>query len=90
MRVPSHADYQAQVGLPMKARIDENISLALTTLDDATRRNAYRYVLATLHEQAVYLPICSINALMVHRKDLSGVLFGATQYEVPFEKMIKN
>jgi nickel transport system substrate-binding protein len=90
MRVPSHADFQAQAGLPMKARIDEAISRALTTLDETARREAYRYVLTTLHEQAVYLPICSINGLLVHRKELSGVGFGATQYEIPFEKMTKN
>lgn len=90
MRVPSHADYQAQAGLPMKARIDEAISRALTTLDEANRQEAYRYVLTTLHEQAVYLSICSINGIMVHRKDLSDVAFGATQYEIPFEKIRKN
>jgi nickel transport system substrate-binding protein len=38
MRVPSHADYQAQLGLPDKAQIDKEIGEVLTTRDETERQ----------------------------------------------------
>jgi nickel transport system substrate-binding protein len=87
MRVPSHADYQAQLGLPMKAEIDTKIGQVLVTTDDRARQRLYREILTTLHEQAVYLPLTYFSAIMVHRPDLTGTAFGATQHEIPFERM---
>lgn len=90
MRVSSHADYQAQCGLAMKKNLDDAIRRALVTLNEKERRESYRYVLETLHHQAVYLPLCTINGMMVHGKNLTGVVSGATKYEIPFERMVKN
>ncbi|GAB6096954.1 nickel ABC transporter substrate-binding protein [Desulfatiferula olefinivorans] len=87
MRVTSHGDCQAQSGLPMKQDIDRAILRALRTLDERERKDSYRYILSTLHDEAVYFPLCSINGLMVHRHTLGGVSFGATQYEIPFERI---
>lgn len=89
MRVPSHADYQAQAGLPMKADIDEKIGKALVTLDAGVRADLWRGILTTLHEQAVYLPISYTTGLIVHRDNLAGVSYGNTKYEIPFESMMK-
>ncbi len=89
MRTPSHADYQAQSGLPMKAEIDGMISRVLITVDEAERRELYRKILTTLHEQAVYLPISYTTGLVVHRADLSNVVYGQTKSEIPFEDMVK-
>jgi nickel transport system substrate-binding protein len=89
MRVASHADYQAQVGLPMKADIDEKIGKALVTLDAGVRADLWRGILTTLHDQAVYLPISYTTGLIVHRDHLSGISYGNTQYEIPFESFIK-
>ncbi len=85
MRAPSHADYQAQAGLPMKAEIDGKISEVLLSTDEAKRQELYRYILTTLHDQAVYLPITYMTGVIVHRKDLQGVVYGPTKYEIPFE-----
>ncbi len=85
MRAPSHADYQAQAGLAMKAEIDAKISEVLLSTDEAKRREIYRYILTTLHNQAVYLPITYMTGVIVHRKDLRGVVYGPTKYEIPFE-----
>lgn len=89
MRAPSHADYQAQSGLPMKAALDEKIVAVLVTVDEAARRELYRDILTTLHEQAVYLPLSYTVGLMAHRDDLDGVHYGALQSEIPFEDMVK-
>jgi nickel transport system substrate-binding protein len=89
MRAPSHADYQAQVGLPMKAEIDAAIGKVLLTTDEKERQDLYTYILTTLHAQAVYLPITYMTGVIVHRKDLQGVTYGPTKYEIPFELIKK-
>lgn len=83
MREPSHADYQAQSGLAMKAEIDEKIGEVLLTTDEQTRQGLYSYILGTLHEQAVYLPVSYCTNIAVYHKHLSGFQFLPTKYEVP-------
>lgn len=87
MRAPSHADYQAQLGLPMKAEIDAKISQALVSTDDAERRGLFRWILTTLHDQAVYLPVAYSTLLEVHRPTVDNVGFGGTKNDIPFEVM---
>ncbi len=87
MRVPSHADYQAQLGLPMKKELDAKIGQVLTATGEKTRASLYRDILTTLHDQAVYLPLTHMTSIMVHRPELKDVEFGAAKYDIPFEKM---
>ncbi|MUM77172.1 nickel ABC transporter, nickel/metallophore periplasmic binding protein [Pseudodesulfovibrio sp. F-1] len=87
MRKPAHADYQAQIGLPMKEEIDRKISEVLVSVDEEKRQELYRDILTTLHEQAVYLPLSYMTNITVHRPELKGVTFGPTKYEFPFELM---
>ncbi len=56
MRVPSHADYQAQRGLPDKGLIDKEISEVLTTSDEAQRKRLYHDVLSRLHQTRCTCP----------------------------------
>lgn len=87
MRLPSHADYQAQLALPMKEEIDRNISRALDSMDETERRELYRQVLTTLHDQAVYLPICHQVLVAAYRQDgIKGFRFGAGRSKIPFEE----
>lgn len=87
MRQPSHADYQAQLGLPMKAEIDAKIGKALTSTSDKERATLFGQVLKTLHEQAVYLPISHETAMEAHRDSIGNVGFGAMLNEFPFERI---
>lgn len=89
MRAPSHADYQAQTGLTMKADIDKAIAEVLLTTTAEARQEKYRYILATLHEQAVYLPLTYQTIIAVYGNRLSGVAFAPTDNEVPFEPVTK-
>lgn len=89
MRIPSHADYQAQVGLPMKEELDQKIEEALLSTDEKTRQELYKYILTTLHEQAVYLPISYGTNLTVYHNNIKGLQFGQMNSEIPFEKMDK-
>ncbi|UFN48109.1 nickel ABC transporter substrate-binding protein [Roseomonas sp. OT10] len=87
MRQPAHADYQAQSGLPMKAEIDRRIGAVLVSTDEAERAAEYRWLLTTLHEQAVYVPISFLTNKLVHRAALGTVPFGDTRYEIPFDRI---
>ncbi|QDR79667.1 nickel ABC transporter substrate-binding protein [Sporomusa termitida] len=84
MREPAHADYQAQLGLPMKAELDKLASAVLVSTDETKRQELYRQIFTTLHEQAVYLPLSYLANLAVYPKNLSGVAFMGSQYEIPF------
>lgn len=90
MRHPSHADYMAQQGLPMKAELDAKITAVLATRGEAERRALYAEILTTLHEQAVYLPVCYFTLLEAHKKGrLEGVAFGPGRTKIPFENYRK-
>jgi nickel transport system substrate-binding protein len=88
-RIPSHADYKAQAGLPMKKEIDEAIGRVLVSTDEGIRQNTYREILSTINEQAVYLPLTYTTGLIVHRKELEAVSYGPTENEIPFEAMFR-
>ncbi|MEW5954440.1 MAG: nickel ABC transporter substrate-binding protein [Bacillota bacterium] len=83
MRTPSHADYQAQAGLPMKAEIDEKITEVLLSTDEQVRQELYRYILGTLHEQAVYLPLSYGTNIAVAHKNITGVSFDPQKNRIP-------
>jgi nickel transport system substrate-binding protein len=88
MLLPSHADYMAQIGLPMKAQLDENIRRVFVTTDTGERAALYKNILTVLHEQAVYLPLYYNTMFEVHRTtEMSNVGFGADQYYIPFSAM---
>lgn len=87
-RVPSHADFKAQSGLPMKKEIDASIGRVLITTDENERSQIYRDILTTIHEQAVYLPISYTTGLIVHPEKIEGAAYGPTKYEIPFERML--
>jgi nickel transport system substrate-binding protein len=85
MLLPSHADYMAQIGLPMKKQLDDNIRRVFVTTDVGERAALYKNILTTLHEQAVYLPIYYNTMFEVYRTaELSNVGFGADKHHIPF------
>lgn len=87
MRAPSHADYQAQAGLPMQAELHAKINRVLLSTDKDLRSALYREILTTLHEQAVYLPLTYETLLRVHDPRLQGVEFTPKPQYIPFERM---
>ncbi|WED21705.1 nickel ABC transporter substrate-binding protein [Vibrio sp. JC009] len=87
MRRPAHADYMAQTGLENKAEIDSNIMALLTSTDESKRRDLYKQVLTTLHQQAVYLPVTYMRVTGVSSQDLGELEMGNTVFDIPFEKL---
>lgn len=90
MRFPSHADYRAQLGLPMKKDLDAAVTKVLRTRDEKERARLYKEILSTLHEQAVYLPIHYFCLHAVYRKGrITGFEFGPGKTKYPFERLGK-
>ncbi|MEG0875186.1 MAG: ABC transporter substrate-binding protein, partial [Clostridiales bacterium] len=88
-RNPSHGDYAAQVGLPMKKEIDNTINKALNSTDTKIVQESYDYVLRTLHEQAVYVPITFTTKQAAFGDNISKVRFN-TLVESPFGEIELN
>lgn len=86
-RIPAHADYQGQKGLPNKAEIDQMIGEILITTDETKRQNLYRSLYQTLAEQAVYIPLTYSRTKAIYASSVKNVGFNLSQYEIPFEKM---
>ncbi len=86
-RVPSHADYQAQKGLEKKEWLDQTITDLLAEQDEQKRKDMYKDVLTYVHEENVYIPLTYAVTKAVSIKQLKGVDFNVSQYEIPFEKM---
>lgn len=87
MRQPVYGDYAAQQGLADKAEIDQAITDILVSTDEAKRQELYTFVLTRLHEDAVYIPLTYECNKAIYNKELNGVGFTQTQYEVPFTQM---
>lgn len=87
MKLPVYGDYMAQQGLKEKAQIDASISKALISTDEKERQALYRYVLETLHNQAVYIPLTYERNRAIAIKSLKGIEFAPSQFDIPFEKM---
>lgn len=87
MRQTVYGDYAAQLGLEDKAVIDEKISQVLVSTNENTRQALYTEILTMLHEDALYLPLTYENNKTLFSKELKGIEFAPSQYEIPFAKM---
>ncbi|MFT8322672.1 MAG: nickel ABC transporter substrate-binding protein [Bacillus sp. (in: firmicutes)] len=86
-RVPSHADYQAQLGLDKKKWLDKTITDLMVEQSEENRKQMYKEILTYIHNENVYIPLTYSVTKAVHIKALQGVGFNVSQYEIPFEKM---
>ncbi|MDO4721525.1 MAG: nickel ABC transporter substrate-binding protein [Peptostreptococcaceae bacterium] len=83
-------DYAAQKALPMKADLDKTIQQLLIEPEEQKLQEMYNYVLTTLHEQAVYIPISYQAILSVYRAgELEGVEFMPEENRIPVWKTKK-
>ena len=87
MKLPVYGDYMAQQGLKEKPQIDASISKALISTDEKERQDLFRYVLETLHNEAVYIPLTYERNRAIAVKTLKGIEFAPSQFDIPFEKM---
>ncbi|WP_035076703.1 nickel ABC transporter substrate-binding protein [Maridesulfovibrio zosterae] len=87
MRKPVYGDYAAQQGLKEKAQIDQAILDALKSVDIKKRQEHYTYILKTLHEEAVYLPLTYERNRAIFSDKVKDVGFNPSQFEIPLQRM---
>ncbi|WP_083601583.1 nickel ABC transporter substrate-binding protein [Vibrio quintilis] len=86
MRVPAHADYQAQKGLPDKKIIDAKIKQVLLTSDATKRRELYRNIMTRLHDDAVYLPLIWISSWAIASPSVGNLHFAPMTSDIPLNQ----
>lgn len=90
MRMPSHADYQAQLGMKDKEQIDQMITKILSTLDEEKRNKIIHEVLNKFHEEAIYLPIIYQTNLAVTNDKVNGMIMDEVKTRIRFWDLYPN
>lgn len=88
MRKPVYGDYAAQQGLTQKQKIDDSILAALEAVDEKSRQDHYSYVLETLHNEAVYIPLTYERNRVIYSDKVKKVAFNPSQFEIPMQRMM--
>lgn len=89
-RTSSHGDYAAQLGLENKKEIDDAITAALNSTDEKVVAENYEFVLKTLTDQAVYIPVTYSTKAYVYNKDVVSNVSYNTYLDVLYEDFTLN
>ncbi len=85
-RHPSHADYAAQSGISEKAQVDQSVTDMLHATDPKVAEEKSHYILKTLSDESVYVPLVYTQVPYVYNGDVvSNVTFNTT-VDVQFEE----
>lgn len=85
-RHPSHADYAAQSGISEKAEVDAAVSEMLNATDTKVAEEKSHYVLKTLSDEAVYVPLVYTQVPYVYNSDVVDNVSFNTTVDVQFEE----
>ncbi|WP_369997416.1 nickel ABC transporter substrate-binding protein [Paenibacillus sp. RC84] len=74
-------------GIPKAAELYKKIDDVMVSADEKTRRSLYADILTLVHDEGVFIPITNGSVTVLAPKNLKGISFKQTQYELPFERM---
>lgn len=77
----------ATSGIENKKVLYNNIDEAFKMQDQQQRSNAYKGILKELDDESIFIPISHGRMTVVAPKDLKGLSFTQSQYELPFNEM---
>lgn len=86
----AHGDYQAQLGLPKKQWLDNEITEVLLASNKQERQEKYQQIMSYVTDEYVYVPVSFSKTKAVAVKQLKGIYFPTSQYEIPFSSMYFN
>lgn len=89
-RMAAHGDYQAQLGLPKKQWLDNEITEVLLASNKQERQEKYQQIMSYVTDEYVYVPVSFSKTKAVAVKQLKGIYFPTSQYEIPFSSMYFN
>ncbi len=88
MSVPGHAEYQAQLGLKNKAKLDMSIQNALFATKEEELKTSFNDIWRILHEEVVYVPLSySVDKAIFKKKLLQNFEFAPVSYELMFNTL---
>lgn len=79
--------YHTTSGMAQANELYEKIEDVMVSTEEQARRSLYADILRMVHEEAVFIPLTNGSVTIVASKDLQGISFKQTQYELPFERM---
>ncbi|ANY70048.1 nickel ABC transporter, nickel/metallophore periplasmic binding protein [Paenibacillus sp. BIHB 4019] len=81
------AYYHTTSGITQADELYKKIDEVMVTQDEEKRKSLYADILTIVHDEAVFIPITNGSVTIVAPKDLQGISFKQTQFELPFEQM---
>lgn len=74
-------------GINKADELYKKIEQVMVSTDEQTRKSLYADILTIVHDEAVFIPISNGSVTVVAPKNLNGISFKQTQFELPFELM---
>ncbi|WP_338533623.1 nickel ABC transporter substrate-binding protein [Paenibacillus peoriae] len=74
-------------GITQADELYKKIDEVMVSTDEQTRKLLYADIMRIVHNEAVFIPITNGRITIVAPRDLDGISFKQTQYELPFEQM---
>lgn len=74
-------------GIDQADELYKKIDEVMVSTDEASRQSLYADIMKIVHDEAVFIPITNGRVTVVAPKNLDGISFKQTQYELPFEQM---
>jgi len=81
------AYYHTTSGIPQADELYHKIDGVMVSSDERARQLLYKDILSIVHEEAVFIPITNGSVTIIAPKNLKGIAFKQTQFELPFEQM---
>jgi nickel transport system substrate-binding protein len=72
-------------GITKADELYKKIDEVMVSTDEETRKSLYADILTIVHDEAVFIPISNGSVTVVAPKNLKGISFKQTQFELPFE-----
>jgi len=79
--------YHTTSGIAKADELYQKIEQVMVSTDEQTRKSLYADILTIVHDEAVFIPITNGRVTILAPKNLQGLSFKQTQFELPFERM---
>ncbi|UVI33481.1 staphylopine-dependent metal ABC transporter substrate-binding lipoprotein [Paenibacillus spongiae] len=79
--------YYTTSGIAKSDELYKKIDQVMVSMDEKNRTSLYADILKIVHDEAVFIPITNGSVTIVAPKELKGISFKQTQFELPFDRM---
>ncbi|MBG9940899.1 nickel ABC transporter substrate-binding protein [Brevibacillus formosus] len=79
--------YHTTRGIAQAEELYRKIEEVMVSTNEEHRKSLYADILTIVHNEAVFIPITNGRVTILAPKNLQGISFKQTQFELPFERM---